>query len=99
MSEEIVEKAEKKQQVTKKILSKEIQQKQKSMVYLGPDIPGAKQYTIFNNGLPDVLKEKMKEHPFFYALVVPVEKMAQANAELAQEGSALHVLFEKANEK
>ena len=69
------------------------------VVYIGPDIPGAKQYTTYNAGLPDALKEKIKEHPFFNSFVVPVGKLAQANAELAQEESALSILFRKARGK
>ena len=69
------------------------------VVYIGPDIPGAKQYTTYNAGLPDALKEKIKEHPFFNSLVVPVEKLAKASAELAKEGSALSILYRKASGK
>lgn len=74
-------------------------QKTETVVYIGPDIPGAKQYTTYNAGLPDALKEKIKEYPFFKALVVPVEKLARAGAELAQEGSALSILYQRAGEK
>lgn len=35
------------------------------VVYIGPDIPGAKQYTTYNAGLPDALKEKIVEHRVF----------------------------------
>lgn len=65
-------------------------------VYIGPDIPGAKQYTVFNNGLPESLKEKAKEKPFFNSLIIPVGKLAQASMELDTEGSALNILFKKA---
>lgn len=85
---------DKKQQITKKPTIKE-----GSIVYVGPDIPGAKQYTVFNNGLPDVLKEKIKKYPFFNSLVIPVEKLAKASAELAREGSALSILYQKASKK
>lgn len=70
-----------------------------TVIYIGPDIPGAKQYTTYNAGLPDALKEKIKEHPFFKSLVIPVEKLAQASAELAREGSALSILYRKASGK
>lgn len=65
-------------------------------VYIGPGIPGAKQYTVFNNGLPKSLKEKAKEKPFFNSLIIPVKKLAQASVELETEGSALNILFKKA---
>ena len=68
------------------------------MVYIGPDIPGAKQYTTYNNGLPDVLKDRVKTQSFFSSLIVPVERLAQASAELAREGSALSVFFKRAAE-
>lgn len=55
------------------------------MVYIGPDIPGAKQYTTYNNGLPDALKDRVKTQSFFNSLIVPVERLAQASAELAKE--------------
>ena len=72
-------------------------QEAETVVYIGPDIPGAKQYTTYNAGLPDALKEKIKEHPFFNSLVVPVEKLAKASTELAKEGSALSILYRKAS--
>lgn len=85
-----------KKQTTKKVVAKETPQKQGTVVYIGPDIPGAKQYTTYNNGLPDALKEKIKEHPFFNSFVIPVAKLARASAELMQEESALNILFRKA---
>ncbi len=91
--------AEKKIQLTKKAAAKEEMQKQEIVVYIGPDISGAKQYTVFNNGLPDVLKKKIQEQPFFRSLIVPVEKLAQANMELAKEGSVLNILYQKASKK
>ncbi|MCM1220570.1 MAG: hypothetical protein NC548_39395 [Lachnospiraceae bacterium] len=74
-------------------------QEAETLVYIGPDIPGAKQYTTYNAGLPDALKEKIKERPFFNSLVVPVEKLAGAMAELGKEGSALSTLYRKASGK
>lgn len=70
-----------------------------TLVYIGPDIPGAKQYTVYNAGLPDALKEKIKEHPVFNSLVVPVERLAGAIAELGREGSALSTLYRRASGK
>lgn len=74
-------------------------QEAETVVYIGPNIPGAKQYTTYNAGLPDALKEKIKEQPFFKSFVVPVEKLAKASAELAKEGSALSILYRKASGK
>lgn len=76
-----------------------VTQEVETVVYIGPDIPGVKQYTTYNAGLPDALKEKIKEHPFFNSLVVPVEKLARASKELAKEGSALSILYQRASDK
>ncbi len=68
-----------------------------TVVYIGPDIPGAKQYTTYNAGLPDALKGQIIEHRVFESLVIPVAKLAKAMAELAREGSALNTLYQKAS--
>lgn len=85
--------------VVKQTVGKETAQKPEIVVYIGPDIPGAKQYTTFNNGLPEALKEKISEQPYFRSFVIPVAGLAQANVELAREGSALNVLFCRASGK
>lgn len=90
--------ATEKKQTTKKAAAKEPEKQAGIVVYIGPDIPGAKQYTTYNNGLPDVLKDRVKTQSFFSSLIVPVERLAQASAELAREGSALSVFFKRAAE-
>ncbi len=92
------ETTEKKQTPKKAAAAKEPEKQPGIMVYIGPDIPGAKQYTTYNNGLPDVLKDRVKTQSFFNSLIVPVERLAQASAELAKEGSALSVFFKRAAE-
>jgi len=70
-----------------------------TVVYIGPNIPGvAKQGTVYNNGLPGALMEKAKEIPAINALIVPVEGLARANAELARGGSALSIIYNKVNQ-
>ena len=90
--------AAEKKQTPKKAAAKEPEKQAGIVVYIGPDIPGAKQYTTYNNGLPDALKDRVKTQPFFNSLIVPVERLAQASAELAKEGSALSVFFKRAAE-
>jgi len=68
-----------------------------TVVYIGPDILGAKQYTTYNAGLPDALKEQIINHRVFESLVIPVTGLAKANAELSKEGSALNILFKEAS--
>ena len=79
---------------TKKTTKKE--DTREPVVYIGPDIPDVKQYTVFNNGLPATLVQRIADRPFLNSLIVPVTKLAQANVELAKEGSALNVLYKKA---
>lgn len=83
---------------TKKSMKKENTKEnmREPMVYIGPDIPDVKQYTVFNNGLPATLVQKIADKPFFNSLVVPATRLAQANAELAKEGSALKAIYKKA---
>ena len=57
------------------------------VVYIGPDIPGAKQYTTYNAGLPDALKEKIVEHRVFESLVVPVERLARQAQSWRRKGA------------
>lgn len=69
-----------------------------TVVYIGPDIPGAKQYTTYNAGLPDALKAQIIDYRIFEFFVIPVDKLATAMAELTKEGSALNTFYQKANE-
>ena len=90
--------AAEKKQTPRKAAAKAPEKQAGIVVYIGPDSPGAKQYTTYNNGLPDALKDRVKTQPFFNSLIVPVERLAQASAELAKEGSALSVFFKRAAE-
>jgi len=70
-----------------------------TVVYIGPDIPGiAAQYTVYCSGLPEPLEEYIRDRPLFRSLVVPIGKLAQADAELRRAGSAVDVLYRKACE-
>ncbi|MCI8717294.1 MAG: hypothetical protein HFH64_03910 [Lachnospiraceae bacterium] len=95
----IHERCREKNTTNKKSSSKRRNAKAGNSSIYWPDISGAKQYTVFNNGLPDVLKKKIQEQPFFRSLIVLVEKLAQANMELAKEGSVLNILYQKASKK
>lgn len=86
---------EKKQSpVTKKVTAK--MAPKDPVVYIGPDIPGVKRATTFNNGLPKILEQQVKERPYLSSLIVPCKRLAQASAELGREGSALAILYKRA---
>lgn len=66
-------------------------------VYCGPTIRGvAKQYTVFENGLPAKLAELAEQKPVFKALIVPVSKFATTRERVERVGTAESILFAKA---
>lgn len=66
-------------------------------VYCGPTIRGiAKQYTVFENGLPAKLAELAEQKPVFKALIVPVSKFATTRERVERAGTAESILFAKA---
>lgn len=69
------------------------------LIYVGPSFPGAKRFTVYTGGLPEGLGKKMEDSPIFKGLVIPVEDLAGANAELAKSGSRLGILFREAQKK
>lgn len=66
------------------------------MVYIGPSFPGVRQYTVYNNGLPAVLEERIEKEPAFKSLAIPVEDLAGARKGLATGGSAIRMLYQRA---
>lgn len=69
-----------------------------AVIYIGPDVPGAKQYTVYDNGLPHILEKAIARHPEFAPLVIPVSELPQANIQLTREGSALNNFYKMADE-
>lgn len=66
-------------------------------VYCGPTIHGvAKQYTVFENGLPAKLAELAEQKPVLKALIVPVSKFATTRERVERVGTAESILFAKA---
>lgn len=72
-------------------------QVQASVAYCGPTIKGiAPQYTVFVDGLPDKLKEKVEQVPLLKALIVPLDKLAEMRVKLEQDGTRENILCNKA---
>lgn len=66
------------------------------LIYVGPTIPNViSTNSIFNNGIPKQLQELISIKPYVSALLVPIEKLAQARVELRNPGSAFSVLYKK----
>ena len=67
------------------------------VAYCGPTIKGiAPQYTVFVDGLPDKLKEKVEQVPLLKALIVPLDKLAEMRVKLEQDGTRENILCNKA---
>lgn len=65
-------------------------------VYCGPSVRGvARQYTVYNGGIPDVVKQFITEHPAAKGLLVSVERFAQVRIKLETRGTAESILFNK----
>ncbi len=71
----------------------------KTVIYIGASLKNVVQKnTTFTNGLPEVLEEKIKEHPFLKNLLVSPEKLPEVNQKLREKGSALSMLYKKSQE-
>lgn len=65
-------------------------------VYCGPSVRGvARQYTVYNGGIPDVVKQFILEHPAAKGLLVSAERFAQVRIKLETRGTAESILFNK----
>lgn len=67
-----------------------------SFVYCGPSIRGvARQFTVFNGGLPETVKDFTDKHPLVRALIVPVDRFAEMRRKLETKGTAEALIFAK----
>lgn len=68
-----------------------------TVAYCGPTVKGiAPQYTVFVDGLPEKLKEKVEQVPLLNALIVPLDKLAETRVKIDQEGARENILYNKA---
>ena len=65
-------------------------------VYCGPSVRNvARQFTVYHGGIPDALKEFIKEHRAAKGLLVSVERFAQVRTRLETPGTGEYILFRK----
>ena len=65
-------------------------------VYCGPSVRGvARQYTVFNGGIPDYVKDFAEKHPIAKAMIVPLERFAEMRSKLETKGTAEALLYGK----
>ena len=70
------------------------EEKKETVIYTGESLPNGmlSQYTIFNNGLPEFLKEDIEKCPAIKQLMVPISALTETQAKMLQQGSREHTL-------
>ena len=69
-------------------------------VYCGPSVRGvARQYTTYQGGIPDPLKEFIKEHPAARGLIVPASRFAIVRKRLETRGTAESIIYKKVKDE
>lgn len=65
-----------------------------TVVYCGPSIKGvARQYTAYNNGIPEGLKQAAEKNKILAALIVPLEDLPEAMRQLRQKSGRMYTLY------
>ncbi len=66
------------------------------LIYAGPTITNVvKQYTIYTNGLPKILEEKIEEVPAIKKLIVPVNRLREVRDKIETTGTAYNVFYKQ----
>lgn len=69
-------------------------------VYCGPSVRGvARQYTTYQGGIPEPLKEFVKAHPAARGLIVSTEKFAGVRRRLETHGTAEAIIYKKVKDE
>ena len=76
--------------------AEEVPEESGSFVYCGPSVRGvARQYTVFNGGLPEMVKDFAAKHPIAKTLIVPVDRFADMRRKLETKGTAEALIYKK----
>ena len=71
-----------------------------TVVYCGPSIKGvAKQFTAYNNGIPEGLKAATEKNKVLAALIVPLEDLPEAMRQLREKTGPIYALYRKAQKR
>ena len=71
-----------------------------TVVYCGPPIKGvARQFTAYNNGIPEGLKAATEKNKVLGALIVPLEDLPEAMRQLRQKSGRIYTLYRKAQKR
>lgn len=70
------------------------------VVYCGPTLPGiARQYTVYQNGIPVPLAEALAETPLLKGLVLPLDCLPEARRSIESGAGQLSRLYGLARKK
>lgn len=69
------------------------------VVYVGPKIAGLKKNTTYIKGIPKSAEDIIKEKPLIKNLFIKVSEIAEAKKQLADENSALSIIYRKVEEQ
>ena len=65
-----------------------------TVVYCGPSIKGvARQFTAYNNGIPEGLKAATEKNKALAAMIVPLEELPEAMRQLRQKSGRIYTLY------
>lgn len=70
--------------------------KDERIVYVGPTIPGVATRNTTYDGMPEQLREAIKEAPCLQNLCVPVSELAVALEEIRNRQGATYTMYKKA---
>lgn len=70
------------------------------VVYCGPTLPGAaRQYTVYQNGIPGPLAEALADNPALSGLVLPLDRLPEAREAISRRSGPIYSLYLLANRK
>lgn len=65
-----------------------------TVVYCGPSIKGvARQFTAYNNGIPEGMKAATEKNKVLAAMIVPLEELPEAMRQLRQKSGRIYTLY------
>lgn len=71
-----------------------------TVVYCGPSIKGvARQFTAYNNGIPEGLKAATEKNKVLAAMIVPLEELPEAMRQLRQKSGRIYTLYKAVQSK
>jgi hypothetical protein len=71
-----------------------VQERSKKKIYLGPSTRKLAHGMIIDGELPGFIKDEIKDFPAMGELIVPMDDIVQAEADIGRKGTQLNSLYE-----